>query len=323
MKIQANNIDDFIAKINNSLLKGVVIYGPDSGLITIRKNEILQKIIPDYKSSLSLINLNMAIIKEKPEIIDYEYNSLSLFGNDRKVILIEEADNTISKILDEIFNKIQNSNNFIVITADDLDNKSSLRKFAENSEYFMAIPCYKDDINTIMQLVNKKLKKEGFTYNQEVLKTLSESFGGDRLIILNELEKLIIYKDNDKNITIDDVYACIQDNSEATIEELIASIANLDYQNAFKELQSLYSIGVFPIAIIRSLIYYFLRLQLYKFQLQNGINFEEITVRDKIFWKQKPIIVQHLKKLTSRNINSILLFLMKEECKLKGKIEYN
>ena len=106
MKIQANNIDDFIAKINNSLLKGVVIYGPDSGLITIRKNEILQKIIPDYKSSLSLINLNMAIIKEKPEIIDYEYNSLSLFGNDRKVILIEEADNTISKILDEIFNKI-------------------------------------------------------------------------------------------------------------------------------------------------------------------------------------------------------------------------
>ena len=64
-------------------------------------------------------------------------------------------------------------------------------------------------------------------------------------------------------------------------------------------------------------------MQLYKFQLQNGINFEEITVRDKIFWKQKPIIVQHLKKLTSRNINSILLFLMKEECKLKGKIEYN
>ena len=187
----------------------------------------------------------------------------------------------------------------------------------------MAIPCYKDDINTIMQLVNKKLKTEGFTYNQEVLKTLSESFGGDRLIILNELEKLIIYKDNDKNISIDDVYACIQDNSEATIEELIASIANLDYQNAFKELQSLYSIGVFPIAIIRSLIYYFLRLQLYKFQLQNGINFEEIAVRDKIFWKQKPIIVQHLKKLTSRNINSILLFLMKEECKLKGKIEYN
>ena len=89
MKIQANNIDDFIAKINNSLLKGVVIYGPDSGLITIRKNEILQKIIPDYKSSLSLINLNMAIIKEKPEIIDYEYNFIYLFVIDIIFILLE------------------------------------------------------------------------------------------------------------------------------------------------------------------------------------------------------------------------------------------
>ena len=321
MKVQANKVDEFIKNFSNKY-KGVLIYGPDEGLVSIRKNEILQKILPDYKTSLSLITLSTATIKDKPGIINSEYNSTSLFGSDKKVILIEDADNSISKILEEIFSKPQNSDNFILITADDLDSKSSLKRFAEFNQYFASLPCYKDDINAIMQIVNLKLRKEGFKYNTEVVKYLTESFGGNRLIILSELDKLVIYKDQDKNLTIEDVKACIQDNSEGNINDFVNNLASLNIEKAYKELQNLYSEGIFPVAIIRTAIAYFIKLQLYKYQTQNGISFEEISDRDNIFWKQKPILQQHLNKLSLKNINDILLILFNEEAKLKGKNIY-
>ena len=221
--------------------------------------------------------------------------------------------------MEEIFSKTQNSENFIVITAGDLDNKSTLKRFAEYNQYFASLPCYKDDINAIMQIINLKLRKEGFKYNADVVKYLTESFGGNRLIILSELDKLITYKDTDKNLTIDDVKACIQDNSEGNINDFVNNLASLNLEKAYKELQNLYSEGIFPVAIIRTAIAYFIKLQLYKYQIQMGITFEEIADRDNIFWKQKPIVQQHLYKLSLNNINDILYILLKEECKLKGK----
>ena len=318
MKIQANKVDDFIKNIDNKI-RGVLIYGPDEGLVLIRKNEILQKLLPDYKNSLSLITISNATIKDKPNIINNEYNSSSLFSSDKKILLIEDAENSISKILEEIFSKTQNSENFIVITAGDLDSKSTLKRFAEYNQYFASLPCYKDDINTIMQIINLKLRKEGFKYNADVVKYLTESFGGNRLIILSELDKLITYKDTDKNLTIDDVKACIQDNSEGNINDFVNNLASLNLEKTYKELQNLYSEGIFPVAIIRTAIAYFIKLQLYKYQIQMGITFEEISDRDNIFWKQKPIVQQHLYKLSLNNINDILYILLKEECKLKGK----
>ena len=41
--------------------------------------------------------------------------------------------------------------------------------------------------------------------------------------------------------------------------------------------------------------------------------------KEKIFWKQQPILAQHLKKLTAKNIDNILYVLLNEECKMKGK----
>ena len=76
MKIQANKVDDFIKNIDNKI-RGVLIYGPDEGLVLIRKNEILQKLLPDYKNSLSLITISNATIKDKPNINNNEYNSSS------------------------------------------------------------------------------------------------------------------------------------------------------------------------------------------------------------------------------------------------------
>ena len=105
----------------------------------------------------------------------------------------------------------------------------------------------------------------------------------------------------------------------ANLNDFVNYFASLNFDLAFKELQNLYSEGIFPVMVIRTLINYFLKLQLYKFQLQNGLTFAELLSKEKIFWKQQPILAQHLKKLTAKNIDNILYVLLNEECKMKGK----
>jgi hypothetical protein len=47
MKIQANRVDEFVKTFDNTV-RGVLIYGPDTGLVSIRKNEVLQKVLTDF-----------------------------------------------------------------------------------------------------------------------------------------------------------------------------------------------------------------------------------------------------------------------------------
>lgn len=191
MKLTTSNIDNFIQNISKERTNGVLIYGEDFSLINIRKKEIIKRILPDYKSN-GRVNIIEIMFKEDLNILYNEYNSYSLFS--KKVIVVDFVNNNLLKSLRDIFNKQQNNNNFIIITSAELNSQSTIVKFVENNSYITTIPCYKDDIDSIKRLITGKLKENNFKYNSEILDYLSNLFGGDRAIILNELEKLFIYK---------------------------------------------------------------------------------------------------------------------------------
>ena len=105
MKLSAYQIDDFIKRIDTKTTKGVLIYGEDNGLINIRKQNILQRVLPNYKNNISLNLRTPEIFNNNPGIIYNEYNSSSLFSFDKKVILIEDFISQMLKSIQEIFEK--------------------------------------------------------------------------------------------------------------------------------------------------------------------------------------------------------------------------
>ena len=78
-----------------------------------------------------------------------------------------------------------------------LDKKSKLRTFFEKEEFCAAVPCYADNEITLKRIVNERLKGfEGLnTYNINLI--LNNCFL-DRMKLLNELEKIVIYFQNKK-----------------------------------------------------------------------------------------------------------------------------
>jgi len=314
MKIQPTKTDEYINNINKeSHIKALLLYGPDSGLVLLRSKEVIKKLNTD---PLNTISISEEQLKENSSIIFDEFLSISLFG-DKKLILIKNTNNSISKTLEDIFATEPKGNNFILITAGNLDNKSSLRKIAENSSYIATIPCYADDDKTITKIIHQKLKEYGFKYTTDVANELTNNFGGNRLTIINELQKLNSYKGNNKNLTIEDISKCVKDTSENNINDLINEFTNLNINSTNKILGKLFSEAIYPIAIIRSFITYFLKLQLLQYQIQQGKTFQAITQEYRIFWKQAPIIKYHLNLWSSKKINHFLDKLIEIEVKCK------
>jgi DNA polymerase-3 subunit delta len=306
MKIQSYKSDDFIKSIGTKNdLKGVLLYGPEAGLISVRSKEIQKNLSKNSNTEYIAEKIYESQTKDNPSIIFDEFVSISMFG-DKKILVLKEFSDAVYKTLEELVDKP--SDHFIIIESDNLDTKSKLRQFAEKNDYFAAIPCYVDDEKGIKSIIMQKFNSLGLKYDKEVLDLLTSNFGGNRMIMMNEVEKLIIFVGEDKHITINHFKECIQDVSEAEIDDLINNFADLEPQKTYKILQKLFNENVNFTVILRSLINYFSKLQLVKTLVDRGENYENAVseLKPPLFFKQAPIFARHVQKWKLKNINLLL-----------------
>jgi DNA polymerase-3 subunit delta len=320
MKIPPYKIDSFIKNINASKeLFGALIYGPESGLVNIYNKQIGQIIVPDLSDPFLVANLENKKIEEDNAILFDEFVSISMLGG-RKLIKIDSASNKITNILKEIFDKNNKiiGQNFILISANNLDATSSLRKFAENSKYFACLACYEDNEQTIKNIIKNKLQEYSLRYEDGVLDVITDRFGKNRQIILNELEKLSIYMiGRDNFVTLEDASEVFCDISEISIVEFVEAFVNLDLRKSDFFLQKLYLEKVNVITIIRYLCNYFAKIFNTQNNLLSGSSIDQELKSQRIFFKQEQSFKKHLRIWNLKMVKNILLKLQELEIKCK------
>ncbi|MDR3290199.1 MAG: hypothetical protein LBT02_02850, partial [Rickettsiales bacterium] len=236
-----------------------------------------------------------------------------------------DADKKLKEIARSYMDDIKNlfagqikSNAIIVITAD-YDMNDAFKKL--NNDKIAVLCCYEDDINNIKNVIKNNLAS--FNYGPDVFNYLCDCLGDNRDILLNELEKLKMYKGGEKAITLNDVKKCIQDETGANINDLVNAVANLDMENTYLEINKLLSDGYATIMQLRILITYFLKLQLYRYKMNNGFTLDELEKGNRMFWKTGNTMRMHLEKLSLDNINHALQSLLQEERILKSSSYFN
>jgi len=318
MKIQAYQVDKFIQDIENQKnLKGVVIYGPDEGLVNLRQKKVLGKVVKDLKDPFAITIFYDSQIKESPQCIAEEFVSISMFG-DRKAIVVKDAKNTITEILRNVEGLA--GDNFLIVLAGELDTKSALRKFAEESSCFAALPCYVDDEKSMRQVVSGRLSELGFKYDSDVVDVFVERFGGNRLIMMNEIEKLATYMGEGRALTVEILEGCVKDVSEAQIDELVNAFADLNTERTIVLLDKLLRENVNFVVILRSLMTYFMKLQLVKGLVIGGRDYTDALreLRPPLFFKQIPLFRKHIGEWKFEDINLFLDRLNEAEAKCKS-----
>ena len=302
-----------INQINPTIHNLLLFYGKNEGL----KNEIIKNIIRDKK------NINNY---DEKEVLENEYNFVeniltkSLF-DDEKIIIIKRSTDKILKVIESLNSK-KLEDITIIINADNLEKKSKLRSFFEKNKETICIPFYPDTDQTLSKLAYDFLKGRKISISQSSINLIINKCSGDREALYNELNKIYFYTKNGKKITTEDIMKITNLIENHSVSELVDNclaknnkkIINILNENNFNNEDC--------ILITRSLLNKSKKiLQLVK-EFENNKNIE-LTIsaaKPPIFWKDKEITKQQIKKWKPENIKDLIYKLTDIELLIKKNL---
>lgn len=323
MKIPPFQIANFLQKIADEKIAGCLLFGPESSVVSHRFDYIAKKISPNLADPFLVANLSKERLSEDKGILADEFFSFSMLGG-RKLILVKDCDvaaGVALKMLFEDRNFAAKSENFILIQAGDLDKSSALRKAAEDNPYFAAIACYEDDERAIKQFISGELVKRQVKFNAEVTELLLEKFGKNRQVILSELEKILVFLGEEKNLTTELVERLVLSEAEVSTNEFITNFAAKKFDLALLQAEKLFKDGVEVVMLIRFLSNYLQKLYHAKIEIEsNGSDFESAVKSQHLFFKTEIEFRKHLKNLSLNFLIKNLRDLEEIEIKIKSGI---
>ncbi|MBQ2872829.1 MAG: DNA polymerase III subunit delta [Bacilli bacterium] len=202
-----------------------LLIGEDKKLIDFSLYEILNNIEYDENNKI-LYDMDTCSFTD---IIE-EASTISLFSN-KKVIIVNNFNlDSVNSFEIEYLEKYINSNNqdvYIILISDKVDGrKKEFKIFKDN---FKIIELEKVDSDSIYDYVNNKINERGYKIDNINIEYFISKVGNDINNINNELEKLFIYKEEDKKILKSDIDLLTFNNIDNVIYEFSNAILDNDY----------------------------------------------------------------------------------------------
>lgn len=288
-----------------------------------------------YGDVLYLINKEITKIIEQNEIEDiniskYELDStnfkdiiedastISLFS-DKKLIIVDNAYIFTSKdkagditIFEEYFNNY-NPDTIIIFKLNEskLDERKKIvkliRKIGTVKDFNKG-----DDINKIIiDLLNE------YKTSKENINLLIERVGSDIYQLQNEIEKIKLYKGDDKDITKEDIINLTSENIEVDLFKLMDAIIDDNKEKALIYYKEMIKLNMEPIQIIVALANKYRLMYQSKELSISGYNENEIGKE----LNQNPKYIYMLLKTGKKYTSDKLLNLLKQLAELDYKIK--
>lgn len=264
-------------------IKGFVVYGTNDGLVNEYVKKLVQTVSADLYDPFGVVYLNGSDVNAEISTLFAEYSSQSLMGG-RRVIIVKDADNNLTKHLKTMFDDSK-TDTLVIMSSTSLNKKSSLVVLAEERDDMGLIACYEDRDEDIFSTARTMFIENGLTINNEALQLLCSRLSNDRKTNLGEIDKLITYMGDKKNVSTEDVQNCISDQSSSSSDDVCYFAASGQSEKALKSFRKLVNEGTEPISIVRSIAYHFNKLLTAKGFTEKG---ESI---DKVMYKLTPRVI--------------------------------
>lgn len=213
--------------MNNNYL----IYGVDKYLIDKEIDKIIKKNKID-NNSIIRYSLN----EDSIDNILEDANTFNLFS-DTKLIIVNDANIFTSSndiLTDKIINYLNNYNNksYLVFTllSDKIDNRKKITKVMSDKGNVIDLNKKDVDINYIISY----LKENGYQINMSDARMILNKVGNNLFSINNELDKLMLFKLEDKVIDKNSIDLLINENIDSSLFALVDAITNKDKDKTLK-----------------------------------------------------------------------------------------
>ena len=291
-----------LKKKNLDEIKYYLLYGNNKGLIEETIKSVLKPILPK-----NIFNYDEIEILNNPESFKEKINNKSFF-EDQKLIIIKRVSDKILKIIEEVI-KNDLEDIAIILVSENLEKKSKIRNYFEKEKNTICVPFYEDNHQTLAKVVQNFLREKNLKLSQQNINIIVERSRGDRINLNNELTKIENYLKNKKNISENEILKITNLAENYQVGELVD---NSLAKNKLRTLTILNENNFNTedcILILRIFLSKLKRLLKIKTQQQKDKNLDNIisSFRPPIFWKEKEIVKQQIKKLEYDKIKELII----------------
>jgi DNA polymerase-3 subunit delta len=253
-------------------LRAVLVFGPDAGLVQERAEKLMKSVVPDLTDPFNISELSEAMLSADPARLTDEVAAISMMGG-RRAIRVRGAGNGLVGLFETLLEGVP-GDALVVVEAGDLSKGTGLRKLFEEDDAAAAIACYADTARSLEELVRDALRAEGLSIAPDALADAVSRLGSDRGVSRRELEKLAIFCQGQKSVSLDDVRAVMGDEAEARTEEASDAAGGGDFARLDLALERLWTADMSAVAVIRGALGHFQRLALVKENVTRGENLD-------------------------------------------------
>ncbi|MHA3914918.1 DNA polymerase III subunit delta [Halovulum sp. GXIMD14793] len=225
MKLSPRDLTAFIAKPERGLA-GILIHGPDAMRVALKRQDLIKALVgPDGEAEMRLTRMSGGDLRGDPARLLDDLKATGFFPGDR-VVFVEEATDTLTKSVQAALSDWAPGDATIVMTAGQLNARSSLRKLFEGDSRCRSAAIYADAASR--EEIEAALKAAGVgavsSAAMEDLTALGRALDpGD---FRQTMEKLALYKLGDANpVSSEDVAACAPTSLEAAMDDAINMVA--------------------------------------------------------------------------------------------------
>ncbi|MCF7848993.1 MAG: DNA polymerase III subunit delta [Kiritimatiellales bacterium] len=253
--------------------KNVYLYcGSDEYVVGHNAKQKVDAICPAQEQSLSLevLDGSASKIDEAVEVLNgciEAFRTVGLFGGQKvvwlravnffssQVIMKNEQVKRLVGYLTDDIKKGLAPDQFLVISASGIDKRSAfykaIKESGEIAEYNIPERDYEARPLAIERTA-KLLKREGFAITNDALDAFIGQVGYDTRMIVNEVEKLILYKGAEKQIVIEDIHAITSAAGEAISWDFADAVAGRQLGSAIRLFRQLLFQKESPVRLIIS-----------------------------------------------------------------------
>ena len=293
MKVSAAQAERF-SESPDPKLCAVLAFGPDSGLVRERAERLARSVVADLSDPFRVTEMTGAQLSSDPARLADEMGAIAMTGGRRVVRLRDAADGQAGMLGDLL--AAPQGDALLVVEAGDLPPRSALRKLFEQSDIAAALPCYKDDAQSLPAVIRQGLADLGFEVSPDALSFLAARLGADRQLTRRELEKLALYMGRAANgdngsggrrVELQDAMACVGDTAALTLDDLVYAVGDSDLAALERVLDRSLLEGLSAIAILRAAANHFHRLHYVSGLVKSGMPAGEAVkrLRPPLFWK--------------------------------------
>lgn len=300
-------------------VRGVLLYGPDLGLIRERGAVAITAAGGDASDPFAYVELDGSALRGDPARLADEAAAIA-FSSARRVVRVRGLSDAVTPAVASWLESV--GDGFVVLEAGDLAKRSSLRVLMEKAKDAVAIACYVDEGADLGRVIAEHLSAAGLAVEADAQSFLEGCFGGDRGVIRSELDKLIVYAGENRRITLADVEACVGDSAAASIDAVTMATCGGDTAALDTAVRRAYGEGISPIAILRALQRHLNRLLAVQSRIGAGNTADAAMagLRPPVFFKAKAAFRRQLQVWPEQRLSQALTLVLDAEldCKTTG-----